>query len=271
MSESNPSQIDQDASPSDGSEAGALQIDHAIRLAYRRRSASGAGKGRPGIVFLGGFKSDMTGSKATALDLFCYARGLAFLRFDYSGHGRSSGDFLDGTISRWTADALAAIDRLTEGPLILVGSSMGGWIMLLVALARPERVKALVGIAPAPDFTEALIWGSLSEPERARLMAEGKLAQPSEYSDEPYVITKALIEDGRHHLLLDRPIAIDVPVHLLHGMADRDVPYRMSLQLADKLISSDVLVTLIKAGDHRLSRPEDLQRLCDTVAVLAGL
>lgn len=147
-----------------------LQIEHGSFLAYRRRFASGDGAKAPRIVFLGGFKSDMTGSKATALDDFCHARGFGFLRFDYSGHGASGGDFLDGTISRWFADALAAVDRLTEGPLILVGSSMGGWIMLLVALARPQRIRGLIGLAPAPDFTEELIWQTLSDVERGQLL-----------------------------------------------------------------------------------------------------
>ena len=219
----------------------------------------------PGIVFLGGFKSDMTGTKASTLDEFCHARRLGFLRFDYSGHGASSGDFRDGTISRWFADALAILDRLTEGPQILVGSSMGGWIMLLVALARPDRIKGLVGMAPAPDFTEALIWAELSDADRANLLRDGKLEQPSDYSADPYVITRALIEDGRHHLLLGGAIAIDAPVRLLHGLADRDVPHTMSLRLQEKLSAQDVVVTLIKDGDHRLSRAEDLARLCAAV------
>ena len=225
----------------------------------------------PTIVFLSGFKSDMTGSKATALDEFCNARGLGFLRFDYSGHGASSGDFLDGTISRWTADALAAIDKLTDGPLILVGSSMGGWIMLLVALQRRARIEGLIGIAAAPDFTEALIWRRLSGGDRHRLMAQGRLEQPSEYSAEPTVITRALIEDGRRHLLLGGAIDLGMPVRLLHGMADPDVPYRHSLHLAERLESRDVRVSLIKDGDHRLSRPQDLALLCDAVMELAQL
>ena len=211
----------------------------------------------------------MTGTKAQALDEFCYARGLGYLRFDYSGHGASGGNFLDGSISRWTADALAAIDSLTLGPLVLVGSSMGGWIMLLAALSRPERVAGLVGVAAAPDFTEELIWRGLSADARAQLLAAGKLEQPSEYSAEPYVITKTLIENGRKHLLLDRPIAISAPVRLLHGQADRDVPHGLSLRLAEQLATDDVAVTLIKDGDHRLSRPQDLARLCAAVDELA--
>jgi pimeloyl-ACP methyl ester carboxylesterase len=271
MTETNPSQIDPERTPISDSGIAQLQIDHGSILAYRRRFAAEDGANAPGVVFLGGFKSDMTGNKASALDAFCQARGLGFLRFDYSGHGASGGDFLDGTISRWFADALAVLDRLTEGKQILVGSSMGGWIMLLVALARPERIAGLVGLAPAPDFTEALIWQALSAEDRARLLRDGKLEQPSEYSADPYVITRPLIEDGRQHLLLDGPIAIAAPVRLLHGLADRDVPYQLSLRLQEKLAAPDVVVSLIKDGDHRLSNPDDLARLCAAVEELVQL
>jgi len=271
MTETNPLRIDGEPTQKGESGIAQLQIEHGSFLAYRRRFASRDAVNAPGIVFLGGFKSDMTGTKASTLDDFCHARGLGFLRFDYSGHGESSGDFLDGTISRWFTDALAAFDRLTEGPQILVGSSMGGWIMLLVALARPERIKGLVGVAPAPDFTEALIWPSLSESDREKLLREGKLEQPSDYSPEPYVITRALIEDGRRNLLLNNTIDIDAPVRLLHGLNDRDVPHTVSLQLQAKLKSQDVIVQLIKDGDHRLSRPQDLARLCTAVEEVVQL
>jgi pimeloyl-ACP methyl ester carboxylesterase len=233
-------------------------------LAYRRRAAA-PGSRFPGIVFLGGFRSDMTGTKAAALDRFCAERGLGFLRFDYSGHGESGGDFIDGSISRWTEDALTAFDGLTDGPQILIGSSMGGWIMLLVALARRARVKALIGIAAAPDFTEDRIWGLLSQDERDRLMREGRIEQLSEYAPEPYVITRKLVEDGRKHLLLTQPIPLTIPVRLLQGMADPDVPFGTAQRLAEKLASQDVTVTLIKDGDHRLSRPQDLERLMATI------
>jgi pimeloyl-ACP methyl ester carboxylesterase len=271
MTRTNPSRIA--GEPTQISESGIaqLQIDHGSFLAYRRRSASRDGAKCPGIVFLGGFRSDMTGTKASTLDEFCHERGLSFLRFDYSGHGASSGDFVTGTISRWFADALAALDHLTEGPQILVGSSMGGWIMLLVALARPERIKGLVGLAPAPDFTETLIWWNLSDDDRARLLTDGKLEQPSDYSQEPTVITRALIEDGRKHLLLNGRIAIDAPVRLLHGLSDRDVPHQISIRLQQRLASQDVVVSLIKDGDHRLSRPQDLARLCGAVEELVQL
>jgi pimeloyl-ACP methyl ester carboxylesterase len=213
-------------------------------------------------MFLGGFMSDMSGSKAVALETFARRSGRDFLRFDYRGHGASSGNFEDGTIGDWAGDALAAFDRLTERPQILVGSSMGGWMMLLVALARPERVAGLVGIAPAPDFTEDLIWGRATEDQRAALLRDGFVDRPSEYSDAPYRITRRLIEEGRDHLLLrGASIPLRCPVRLIHGMADIDVPWQTSLRLAEALESDDVEVTLVKKAAHRLSEPEDLARL----------
>jgi pimeloyl-ACP methyl ester carboxylesterase len=222
---------------------------------------------RPTVVFLPGFRSDMNGDKATALAAFCAARGQAMLRLDYSGHGASGGRFEDGTIGRWTEDALAMIDRQSDGPLLLVGSSMGGWIALLAALARPERVAALIGIAAAPDFTEALMWEAMTFEERATLMRDGVLHAPSQYG-EPYPITRGLIEDGRTHLLLNDPIALDCPVRLLHGQQDPDVPWEMALRIAEQITGKDVQVTLVKDGDHRLSRPQDLALLCRTVTQL---
>jgi len=209
----------------------------------------------------------MAGTKATFLDDFCAARGLGYVRFDYSGHGASSGRFEDGTIGAWAQDAIAVIDRVIDGPLVLVGSSMGGWIMLLVALARPDRIAGLVGLAPAPDFTEALIWNRLSDEDRDLLLRVGRLERPSAYSEEPTILTRALIEEGRSHLL-SAPIGIRCPVRLLHGMADPDVPHRLSLDLAERLVSNDVRVTLIKDGDHRLSRAEDLALLGATIEEL---
>lgn len=239
-------------------------------IAYRRLPASGFGSRLPGVIFLGGFKSDMTGSKATALEDFCRARGQAFLRFDYFGHGESEGDFLDGTIGRWRDDALAVLDQLTEGPQILVGSSMGGWLMLLTALARRPRIHGLIGIAAAPDFTEDLIWLELSAADQARLQADGFLSQPSAYADQPYVITRKLIEDGRQHLLLRAPVDLDCPVRLLHGMADPDVPVTVATRLAQRLAGGNVIQHLIKDGDHRLSRPQDLALLFQELAALSG-
>jgi pimeloyl-ACP methyl ester carboxylesterase len=221
----------------------------------------------PTLVFLPGYRSDMTGDKATALATFCAGQGRAMLRFDYSGHGASGGRFEDGTIGMWTADALTVIDRLTEGPLILVGSSMGGWIALLCALARQDRVAALVGIAAAPDFTELLMWQALTFEQRARIMERSIIHVPSRYGD-PTPITRGLIEDGRNHLLLSAPIPLHCPVRLLQGQADPDVPWEMALRIAEQLESADVQMTLVKDGDHRLSRPQDLALLR---GVLGGL
>lgn len=237
-------------------------------IAYRRRPAHAAAADLPGILFLGGFASDMTGTKAAALDRFCADRGQAFLRFDYFGHGESSGAFADGTIGRWTDDALAVLDSLTDGPQILVGSSMGGWIMLNVALARPSRVAALVGIAAAPDFTEA-IWEGLGEDGRATLLREGQIFLPSGYSAAPYPITRRLIEEGRRHLRLSGPIPIARPVRLLHGMRDTDVDWHTALAIAERLDAEDVQVTLVKDGDHRLSRDRDLGLLFEIIARLS--
>lgn len=242
-----------------------LDLPDGRRLAYRRRPAADRTRDGAGVLFLGGFKSDMTGTKASFLDRACAARGLGFVRFDYSGHGASSGRFEDGTIGAWAEEAIAIVDRVAEGRLILVGSSMGGWIMLLAALARPQRVAGLIGLAPAPDFTEALIWNRLGDADRDRLMRAGRLEMPSDYSEEPTVITRTLIEEGRRHLLLSAPIGIRCPVRLLHGMADPDVPYRLSLELADRIAGEDVRVTLIKHGDHRLSRDDDLALLAATL------
>ena len=200
---------------------------------------------------------------------FCAASGQACLRFDYSGHGVSGGRFEDGTIGRWAADAMAAIDALSAGPVLLVGSSMGGWIALLAALARPERVAGVVGIAAAPDFTEALIWAALDVRHRESLVRHGSVTLPSTYG-EPMTLTRALIEDGRRHLLLDRPIPLACPARLLHGQRDADVPWETALRLAGRITGADVQVTLVKDGDHRLSRPADLALLRDVVGRLLG-
>lgn len=212
--------------------------------------------------------SDMTGTKAQALDRFCAARGQAFLRFDYFGHGASSGAFKDATVGRWKADALAVLDDLTEGPQVLVGSSLGGWIMLLAALARPQRVRALVGIAAAPDATEDLMWAELGTEQRAALLRDGFLRLPSEYDPAGYIYTRALIEEGRQHLVMRTLIPLACPVRLLHGMRDPDVPWKTSLALAENLESRDVAVTLVKDGDHRLSTDEDLALLTRTLEPL---
>jgi pimeloyl-ACP methyl ester carboxylesterase len=233
------------------------------RLAYEQIAG-----GAPGVLFCGGFMSDMSGSKATALATHCRQQGRAFVRFDYAGHGASGGRFADGRIGDWRDDALAILDELTAGPQVLVGSSMGGWIALLLALARPQRVRALVLLAPAPDFTQSLWDDELSPAERERLLRDGHIERPSEYSEQPYLITQRLIEDGRRHLLLDAPIDIPCPVRILHGMRDTDVPWQRSISLLERLQGNDVTLTLLKNGDHRLSTPDDLCRLADTVDVL---
>ena len=212
----------------------------------------------------------MTGTKAIALDDWARRAGHAFLRFDYLGHGQSSGRFEDGTIGRWLDDLLAAIDALTTGKLVLVGSSMGGWLSLLVARARAERLAGLVLIAAAPDFTEAMLLKDLSPADRAILERDGRLERPSQYSPEPSVFTWQLIEEGRRHLLLTGQLALACPVRLLHGQSDPDVPWEYSLQIAAHLDAPEVITTLVKGGDHRLSTPADIARLIATVEELAG-
>ena len=221
----------------------------------------------PGVMFFGGFKSDMTGTKARVLEEYCRARGRAFLRFDYGGHGASSGRFEDGTIGEWGRDALAVLDEVAEGPQVLVGSSMGAWIMLLVARARRKRVAAMLGIASAPDFTEDLMWERLDPEERARIENEGVLHLPSG-DDEPYPITYRFIEEGRDHLVLRERIDLDCPVRLIHGLADTEVPWETSSRLARALTSRDVELILVKDGGHRLSEPLDLNRLLRTLEAL---
>lgn len=235
------------------------------RLAFRRLGGRG-----PTVVWLGGFRSDMLGGKAEALAGWAERTGRAYLRFDYFGHGESEGDFQDGTIGRWRSDALAVLDKLTEGPLVLVGSSMGGWIACLAALARPERVKALVLVAPAADFTSELMEKEMPAEARAEMAATGVWRRPSDYG-EPYAITRALIEEGRTWSILDGAVAFDGPVRILQGGADPDVPWPHALRLAEVLTSPEVVFTLIKDGDHRLSRPQDLDRLVATVEEAVGL
>ena len=243
---------------------GRLDRGNGTELAWTKLDGQG-----PTLVFLPGFRSDMTGDKATALAAFCAERGQAMLRFDYSGHGASSGAFIDGTIGAWAEDALAAIDALTAGPLLLVGSSMGGWLALLTALARPDRVAGLVGLAAAPDFTQRLMWEAMTPLEQATLQRDGVLHVPSQYG-EPTPITLRLIEDGARRLVLTGSIPIRCPVRLLHGQADPDVPWSFALRIAEQLETPDARVILVKDGDHRLSRPADLALLRQTVAALLG-
>ncbi|MBJ7443775.1 MAG: alpha/beta hydrolase [Sphingobium sp.] len=230
-----------------------------LRLAYRQRSGVG-----PTIVFLPGYMSDMEGGKAIALDAWAAQSGRAMLRMDYAGCGASEGRFVDGTLASWRDDVLLLIDALVEGPVVLVGSSMGGWLALLVALARPERIAGLVGIAAAPDFTD---WG-FTDADKALLMTEGRIEAPTLYGDQPYVTTRGFWESGQALRLLDAPIAIDCPVRLLHGQCDDDVPWETALRIAALVRSSDVQTLLVKDGDHRLSRDCDIALLIRTVASL---
>jgi len=241
-----------------------LQLARERRLAYQHTPGA-----RPGVLFCGGYTSDMTGTKALALEAFCRAHGRAFTRFDYAGHGASSGDFADGTIGAWAADALAVFDRVTEGPVLVVGSSMGGWIMLLVALVRPERIAGLIGIAAAPDFTADLLAAEATPEQRRALADQGYWLQDSAYGEDPYPVTRRFLDEARTHLLLRGPIPIKCPVHLLHGQRDPDVPWQTALRLAERLASEDVTVELIKAGDHRLSTPSDVARITAAIQRLA--
>lgn len=241
-------------------------------IAVKRRAGS-----TPGLFWLGGFRSDMEGTKALALDAHGATQGRAVTRFDYSGHGSSGGRFEDGTISRWAAEA-AAVFAATEGPQILVGSSMGGWMALLLARAHlaavgrdASRIAGMVLVAPAPDFTEALMWAGFSEEIRRTILEQGRWAEPSAWSDEPYVITRALIEDGRKNLLLDAPIETGCPVAILQGKQDESVPWRHALGIVERLARDDVTLTFVDDGDHRLSRPEDIDLLLRTVDAIVDV
>jgi len=235
-------------------------------LAFRHQPAHTGQEPAPTIVFLPGYASDMAGSKATALFGLAVREGRACLLFDYSGCGESEGAFEEATLESWRDDALAVIDALTTGPLVLVGSSMGGWLMLLVALQRPDRIAGLVGIAAAPDFTE---WGFSAE-QKATLQREGRIEEQTPYGPDPVVTTRAFWQSGEANRMLDDDIAIDCPVRLLHGQSDADVPFEISLRLADRLCSADIQTILVKDGDHRLSRETDIALLLATVEALCA-
>ena len=234
------------------------------RIAYHRTPGTG-----PGVVFLGGFRSDMEGTKALHLEAWAERTGRAFLRFDYSGHGQSSGRFEDGAIGDWAQDAVAAIGALTEGPQILVGSSMGGWIALLVARRLPHRIAGLVGIAAAPDFTADMEAG-FTEADHRSLAAEGRLVRPSDYAPEPYVFTRRLFEDGRRNLVLDRPLHLPFPVRLLQGTADTDVAPAVALRILDHATGPDIRLTLVKDADHRFSAPDCLALILRSIAEISA-
>jgi pimeloyl-ACP methyl ester carboxylesterase len=241
-----------------------------IRLAYHHSPARGAGARLPGVVFLGGFMSDMEGGKALHLEAACRARGQQYTRLDYRGHGQSGGVFAEAGISDWAGDAAAVIQAVTSGPQVLVGSSMGGWVMLLTANRMGARVQGLVGIAPAPDFVLRME-AALSPVQKAELEQQGFTSRPTPYSDQPYIISKRLIDDGKANLVLTDGHAFTGPVRILHGMEDDAVPWQESLTLMDKLASADVRITYVKGGDHRLSEPDQLQMLDTAVCEVSRL
>jgi pimeloyl-ACP methyl ester carboxylesterase len=241
-----------------------LTLKNGDKLAYNKTDGKS-----PGVIFLTGFLSDMTGGKAVSLEQLCKNLGHSFLRFDYRGHGASEGDFMQQHIGSWLDDALAVLDELTEGPQILVGSSMGGWIMTLVAMRRPERIKGMVGIAAGTDFTEDLIWANATDEMKDAWDTHGYFKYTVD-SPEPftYTLTKGLITEGRNHLLLGSEIPFNGAVHLIHGMQDEDVPWQKSVELAEALTSQDVKITLVKDGGHRLSEPNQIELLHDAVKEL---
>jgi pimeloyl-ACP methyl ester carboxylesterase len=234
------------------------------RIAWRAVDGQG-----PTLVWLGGFRSDMTGTKAQALADWAMSRGRAYVRFDYFAHGASSGDFLQGTVTRWRADVLAVVDQLTKGPLVLVGSSMGGWLACLAALARPDRIAGLVLVAPAADFTERLMWAGMDAEARRAVNEDGVWLRPSQYGD-PYPISRGLIEDGARWSILPGPVGVSAPVRILQGGEDPDVPWRHALALAEAIESENLVFTLIRDGDHRLSRPQDIERLIAALEEVGG-
>lgn len=237
-----------------------LQMPDGRRIAYRRQAGAG-----PTVVFLGGFRSDMTGTKAEFLSDWAARHGRGFLRFDYTGHGASSGEFEEGNIGAWAHDAEDAITRLTDGPMVLVGSSMGGWVALLMAPRLSQRIAGLVGIAAAPDFTEDSMWAGLDDTQRRKLELDGKIEVPSDYSVEPYVITRRLIDDGRRHLVLRAPLHLPFPVRLLHGTADSDVDLSVPMRLLDHADGPDIRLTLVKDADHRFSADDNLALIASTL------
>lgn len=240
-----------------------LEREGQPRLAYNFTPPSKDGADWPVVMFCGGYRSDMGGTKAMYLEGACKKRGQGYVRFDYSGHGESGGDFKDGTIGSWFSDALAILNTVVEGPVLLVGSSMGGWIALLLAQARPERVAGLIGIAPAPDFTQE-VYAKLTPEQQISIQELGYLSVPNDYSDEPYYFTKALFEDGERNLLLNSPKVAPFPMHLIHGKLDTDVPFETSLRIKQVYQGDIIDITCVEDGDHRLSRPQDLE-LIDAV------
>lgn len=239
-----------------------LNLNDNQYIAYHKSEGK---ENKPTVIFLSGFMSDMEGIKAKSLEKFCKEKGYGFIRFDYLGHGKSSGNFTDGTITIWKNNVLAVMDGLTKGDVVLVGSSMGGWLMILAALERKDRVVGLVGISSAPDFTEELIWDWMSDAEKKELVEKGQFMLRSKYSEEPYPITKKLIEDGRKNIILNKKIEIDCPVRLLHAMEDNDVPNQLSITLGQQVTSDNMCVNLVARGDHKMSSDENIELICETL------
>lgn len=237
-----------------------LETAQGRKLAYHHHAGAG-----PGIVFLGGFMSDMSGTKAVWLQDWARAQGRAFLRFDYSGHGESSGRFEEGCIGDWAEDAMAALEALTEGPQVLVGSSMGGWIALLLARRVPARVQGLVGIAAAPDFTQDSMWPGLSADQQRAVERDGQVSVPNSYDDRPYILTRRLFEDGRDQSVLRTPLPLPFPVRLLQGTADEAVATEVPLRLMDHADCPDLRLTLVKGADHRFSSPDCLTLVAQAI------
>jgi len=241
--------------------------DATEKIAYKMSAGDGSNKEGSTIIWCGGLNSDMDGGKATHFHEWAHGQGRAYIRFDYYGHGASSGLFGDGTISRWGEDVVTVMDELTAGDIILIGSSMGGWSSMLAARARPKRVKALLLINPAPDFTEKLMWANWPDEIKNNILTKGVHFEPSEY-DEPYEYRRTLIEDGRAHQLLDEPFTFDGPVRIFQGGQDNVVPPQYSRQIVDVISSENITCTLVKSGDHSLSRPEDLELITASLAEL---
>lgn len=239
------------------------------KLAYEYAANGGQNKGRPLLMFCSGFRSVMTGTKASYLAQECEKRGQPYLRFDYSGHGASSGNFEDGTIGDWARDAADVLDHVAQGPVVIAGSSMGGWIALLLARAQAERVKGVIGIAAAPDFTEHMFNTRLSEEQRRALLADGSIRMEGGEGEEPYMLTKKFYEEAKNNLLLTRPQTIESPLRLVHGTKDPDVPWETAVKIQQNYRGASVDIVFIEDGDHRLSRDEDLKIIDQQICILS--
>lgn len=245
-----------------------LRTRNGHNLAYHSFNQDTVSETNPGIIFLCGHGSDMNGTKALVLEQLALDEGFGFTRFDYFGHGASQGNMSDGTISIWTDDCLAILDEVTLGPQILIGSSLGGWLMLITARARISRIAGLIGIAAAPDFTEDLIWSSLSDSQRDEMKTTGQITLPNPYANESVVYPYNLIKDGRNNLVMTAPLELDIPVCLFHGMQDREVPWHTAIALSNAMPSDNVIIHLYKNAGHRFSTPDQLAAICQAVRVM---